>query len=231
MCGRFTLTDSDPRLLRMRFDLDGSIPLTESARWNIAPTDPVSAVRRAESGAANEPGRLRWGLVPGGWALRDGRRPLINARAESIAAQPAFAESFRDRRCLVIADGFYEWRHDPDRKQPVWIHPRSPGPFAFAAIWASHRTEALGPEPLQSCAIITCEPNREVATVHSRMPVILDGRAAEAAWLDPSADPDRLEALLVAAPDDSLEIRPVCDLVNDPRADGPALLDPPLHLG
>ena len=109
MCGRFTLTNPNPRRLASRFDLDGSFEIDERPRFNIAPTDPVIAVRRSET-ARNEAGRLRWGLLPGFWATKSGQRPLINARVESVASQPAFKESFEQRRCLIPADGFYEWR-------------------------------------------------------------------------------------------------------------------------
>src|SRR3954447_6872101 len=119
MCGRYTLTDADPARIRARFALDESARLEESPRYNIAPTDPVLAIRRTAD-RTREPGRLRWGLVPGRWSAGPGA-PLINARAETIGRQPAFAESFRERRCLIPADGFYEWRGEGERKTPVWI--------------------------------------------------------------------------------------------------------------
>lgn len=227
MCGRFTLTDPDPRLLRIRFDLDPSVPIAETARFNIAPTDPVLSIRRREDGV-REPGRLRWGLMPGQWAAKKGGRPLINARAETLATQPAFAESFRERRCLIPADGFYEWRVDEDGKQPVWIHRGDGNPFAFAGIWAAlERGE--GEEALHSCAIVTCEPNELIAPVHDRMPVILE-RGAEGEWLDPAAGVDSLAELLRPLDPAGLELREVGDAVNNVREDGPHLLEPPLKL-
>ena len=111
MCGRYTLTDPDPATIRARFGLEESAELDEEPRYNIAPTDPVLAIRRDDAGG-RVPGRLRWGLVPGRWAERRSGPPLINARAETLQRQPAFAESFRERRCLIPADGFYEWRDD-----------------------------------------------------------------------------------------------------------------------
>lgn len=238
MCGRFTLIDPNPRRLASRFDLGGSVEIDDRPRFNIAPTDPVIAIRRrqgvdrgeAGGGGSNEAGTLRWGLLPGVWAERKGQRPLINARAETVATQPAFKESFERRRCLVPADGFYEWREDPEGKRPIWFSPPGEpgsGLFAFAAIWA--RLERQGGEPLTSCAIITCPPNATVGPVHDRMPVILE-RSAEARWIDPGADPSELIGLLRPAPDDALQSREVGDAVNNAREDGPHLLEPPLQL-
>ena len=131
MCGRYTLTNPDPARIRARFGLDESAKLEEEPRYNIAPTDPVLAVRRRDDGG-REPGRLRWGLVPGRWAERRSGPPLINARAETLQRQPAFAESFRERRCLIPADGFYEWRDDERGKTPIWVSRPDGDLFAFA---------------------------------------------------------------------------------------------------
>lgn len=219
MCGRYTLANPDPARLRARFDILESVAIDERPRFNIAPTDPALAVRAIEGG--RDLGRLRWGLVPGRWAEKG--RPLINARAESVATQPAFAESFRERRCLVPADGFYEWLTDERGKRPVWLHRTDGELFAFAGIWASiPRPDG---EPLHSCAIITCPPNSLVRPIHDRMPVILDP-GAEAAWLDAGRPADDLLELLAPAPDGSLAAREVADLVNDVREDGPALIEP-----
>jgi putative SOS response-associated peptidase YedK len=226
VCGRFTLTDPNPRKLASRFDLDGSFEIDERPRFNIAPTDPVIAVRRSEA-ARNEAGRLRWGLLPGQWATKAGQRPLINARVETVAEQPAFRESFQRRRCLIPADGFYEWRRDPEGKRPIWFSPPRHDLFAFAGIWASLRRGE--DEVVTSCALITCPPNETVRPVHDRMPVVLDP-TAEAAWLDPDAGVDDLLDLLRPAPEDRLEPREVGDFVNDVREDGPHLLEPPLKL-
>ncbi len=222
MCGRYTLTDPDPRKLRTRFALGESAKLEpEEPRYNIAPTDPVRAVRRQEAGD-REAGRLRWGLLPGRWAERSGP-PLINARAETLARQPAFAESFRQRRCLIPADGFYEWRKDESGKVPIWLSRPDGELFAFAGIWASLPARD-GSGDVHSCAIVTCEPNRLIRPIHDRMPVVL-AADAEAAWLDPGADEDDLLGLLVPAPKDLLVMREVVDTVNTVREDGPHLLD------
>jgi putative SOS response-associated peptidase YedK len=223
MCGRYTLSNPDPMRIRARFDILESSKIEEVARYNIAPTDPVIAVRRRDDGA-REAGRLRWGLVPGRWAERKPGRPLINARAEGIESQPAFAESFRERRCLMPADGFYEWLTDDRGKRPLWFSRPDGDLFAFAGIWAQLKQKGSD-EVLHSCALVTTEPNGLMRPIHDRMPVILDP-ALEAAWLDPDADPEELLALLTPPPDDFLVAREVPDLVNDVREDGPALIEP-----
>lgn len=221
VCGRYTLANPDPKRLGLRFGLGESAQIDEEPRFNIAPTDPVLAVR--ERADRRELGKLRWGLVPGKWATEKGGRPLINARAETLAKQPAFAESFRERRCLIPADGFYEWRRDERGKVPLWFHRPDDELFAFAGIWAEYVPR--GGEPVVSCAIVTCPPNGLMRPIHDRMPVILDP-ANEAAWLDPSADPDDLLSLLAPPPDDALEAREVGDLVSNVREEGPELIAP-----
>jgi putative SOS response-associated peptidase YedK len=223
MCGRYTLTSTDPARIRARFELDESAKLTEEPRYNIAPTDPVLAVRRNADGG-REAGRLRWGLMPGRWAERRSGPPLINARAETLQTQPAFAESFRERRCLIPADGFYEWRHDERGKTPVWVSRSDGDLFAFAGIWAT-LPQGEGSAPLHSCAIVTCEPNRLISPVHDRMPVVL-AFDREADWLDPDLDPDELLSLLAPTPEDLFALREVGDDVNDVRHDGPQLIEP-----
>lgn len=225
MCGRFTLTDPDPRLLKLRFELPDSAQVEERARYNVAPTDSVLAVRLGREGE-REPGRLRWGLIPhyadpGGW-----KRLLINARAETVDSAGAFKHAFNGGfRCLVVADGFYEWKPTERGKQPFWIHRPDREPFAFAGLWA--RATRREGERLHSCAIVTCPPSERIAPVHDRMPVVLD-RALEAGWLDPGTPRDELKAML--RPSDELELTEVGEAVNDVREDGPHLLDPPLQL-
>lgn len=221
MCGRYTLANPNPRRLGLRFGVRESNAIDAEPRFNIAPTDPVLAVREGVDG--REFGRLRWGLVPGKWAAKRGGRPLINARAETIARQPAFAESFRRRRCLIPADGFYEWRHDERGKVPLWIHRPGGELFAFAGVWASYEPQGGG-EPIRSCAIVTCPPNGRMRPIHDRMPVILD-RAGEADWLATDAGLEELIGLL-APTRGELELREVADLVNSVREDGPALIEP-----
>lgn len=222
MCGRYTLANPDPKRLRLRFELSESLEVADEPRFNIAPTDPVLAVR--ETGGGRDLGHLRWGLVPGHWATKQKGRPLINARAETITSQPAFAESFRERRCLIPADGFYEWRRDETGKVPVWVHRPDDELFPFAGIWASYEARDGG-EPLHSCAIVTTAPNALMRPIHDRMPVILDPDA-EGNWLDPDAKAQDLEALLAPAPESLLVVQEVSDLVNSVREDGPELIAP-----
>ena len=222
MCGRYSLSSPDADLLSRRFNLRERAEVDDYPRYNIAPTDPVLAVRRSEEGG-NELGRLRWGLVPGRWAEKGGR-PLINARAETLESQPAFRESFAERRCLIPADGFYEWLSDERGKRPLWFSLADGGLFAFAGIWAG-LPERSGDGVLHSCAIVTTEPNGLIRPIHDRMPVVLPAEAEEA-WLDPDAETDDLRALLVPARDDMLVGREVGDFVNDVREDGPHLIEP-----
>jgi putative SOS response-associated peptidase YedK len=222
MCGRYTLANPDPARLRARFDILESAEVPEEEpRYNIAPTDPVLAIRR-RADAEREIGRLRWGLVPGAWAEKG--RPLINARAESLDSQPAFAESFRERRCLIPADGFYEWLSDERGKRPVWLSRPDGDLFAFAGLWAELRRQGSD-DVLHSCSIVTTRPNELVRRIHDRMPVLLE-REWEERWLDPDADPEELMGLLAPAPDGSLVAREVGDYVNDVRRDGPELIAP-----
>jgi putative SOS response-associated peptidase YedK len=224
MCGRYTLTDPDPRLMRFRFGLLEEAEIDELPRFNIAPTDPVLAVRRNDAGA-REPGRLRWGLIPHYWDPDASERLLINARVETVATAPAFRDAFASHRCLIIADGFYEWLATETGKRPQWITRPDRSPFAFAGLWARSRRKD-GSE-LHSCAIVTCPPSDVVAPIHDRMPVILE-REAEAVWLDPGAGEGELVALLT--PTEDLVVTEVSEAVNDVREDGPHLLEPPLQL-
>jgi putative SOS response-associated peptidase YedK len=224
MCGRYTLTDPDPRLLRFRFGLTERAEIEQDPRYNIAPTDPVLAIRLNDEGE-REPGVLRWGLIPH-YADPDSLdRVLINARAETVAEYPAFRDAFQTHRCLIVADGFYEWRETELGKKPVWITRPSRGPFGFAGLWA--KAGRADGSAVHSCAIVTCPPGEVVAPIHDRMPVILDPDA-ESGWLDPESDEAELMELL--APTDELTVTEVSDAVNDVRQDGPALIEPPLRL-
>ena len=223
MCGRYTLTNPDPAGLLARFDILESLDVADPPRYNIAPTDPVLAVRRLDDGA-RDLGRLRWCLIPGRWAEKASGRPLINARAETLQSQPAFRESFAERRCLIPADGFYEWVTDERGKRPVWFSRPDGELFAFAGIWAVLPRKGTE-EVLHSCAIVTTEPNELIRPIHDRMPVLLVPDY-EADWLDPERPVDDLLSLLVPAPEEALIAREVPDLVNDVREDGPRLIEP-----
>jgi putative SOS response-associated peptidase YedK len=224
MCGRYTLTDPDPRILRFRFDLSESAEIDERPRFNVAPTDAVLAVRRAGDGV-RESGSLRWGLVPHFADPDSFDRLLINARAETVDEAPAFRDAFERSRCLIVADGFYEWRATPTGKRPQWITLPEREHFAFAGLWARSRRQ--DGSDLHSCTIVTTEPSAEVASIHDRMPVILD-REGEATWLDPATTADELLDLL--RPREGMEVTEVSDAVSDVRQDGPYLLEPPLQL-
>ncbi len=189
------------------------------ARWNVAPTQDVPAVRRDEDGRHMV--LLRWGLVPF-WADDPsiGAR-MINARAESVAEKPAFRDAFRKRRCLVPADGFYEWKAEGKRKQGYAIRRRDRAPFAFAGLWERWAGPKGGPaleRPLESLTIVTTTANGALSFLHERMPVILDERDWDL-WLDPAAPRPVLEGLLKPAPDDLLDTYPVGPRVNSVRND------------
>jgi len=150
---------------------------------------------------------------------------LINARAETVAEAAVFRDAFATHRCLIVADGFYEWREEETGKKPVWITRPSREPFAFAGLWAKARRE--DGHSVHSCTIVTCRPGEVVAPIHDRMPVIL-GQEAEQEWLDPETGLERLQDLLVST--DDLAVTEVSDAVNDVRQDSPGLIEPPLRL-
>lgn len=224
MCGRFTLT-SPLEALRALFGFAERPNLRPRA--NIAPTQAVLALRAGPGGEGDAPAAFfpQWGLVPS-WAEDPavGAR-MINARAETLAGKPAFREAFRRRRCLIPADGFYEWRAAAGgRRQPWRIARPDGGPFAFAGLWEAWRGPAF-PEPLLTCTIVTTEANADLRDLHPRMPVILDP-ADHTRWLDPAAEEASLQALLRPAPEGLLQSHPVSPAVNDVRNDSLDLLRP-----
>ena len=221
MCGRFTLS-TPAQTLQKLFDLPDVPELPQ--RYNIAPSEALATVRVPEGKAQRELTFLRWGLIPP-WADDPaiGNR-MINARAETAATSPAFRGAFRRRRCLVPADGFYEWQRVGRRKQPYYIHMRDGSPFAFAGLWEHWK----GPEGqvVESCTLITTEPSDLVRQVHDRMPVILAPRDYDL-WLDPEVrDAEQLRALLHAYPAEQMEAFPVSQAVNSPANDDPACIAP-----
>ncbi len=214
MCGRFTLT-TPVEMVAEVFDAEAGPRL--SPRYNIAPTQDVAAVRT--DGGRRQLVLLRWGLVPF-WAKDPaiGSR-MINARAETVGEKPAFRAALRKRRCLMPADGFYEWRRAGSVKQPMLIRRADRAPFAMAALW--ERWEKGDGPALESCTIITTEPNEMMRPIHDRMPVILSA-ASYAEWLDPGVeDHERLVRLLVPCPAGELRADPVSTHVNNPRNDDP----------
>lgn len=223
MCGRYTSRTSAADLADY-FGVDEVVAPDLGERFNVAPTDEVYAV--AESSSGRRLGTFRWGLVPF-WAkdLKVGAK-MINARAESLLDKPAFKRSFERRRCIVPADGFYEWEKvGPKTKQP-WLIRRADGkPMAFAGLWESWRPVKGSDEgKVRSCTIVTGAPNEKVAALHDRMPVILQPEAWDA-WLDPgNTDVGSLAGLLVPVDAAELELFPVSKAVNDVRNDGPELI-------
>lgn len=219
MCGRFTLKSS-PQAVQKEFNLDRLLPEYQP-RYNIAPTQPVAVL--VDAGGAWEMKAYRWGLVP--FFAKDpsmGSR-LINARAETVSEKPAFRNAFRNRRCLLPADGFYEWRQEPNRKIPHYIHMKDDAPFAFAGLW--ERWDETGMESLYTCTILTTNANPLMQAIHDRMPVILS-RGERALWMDPGADLDALRSLLHPYEEDDLEEYTVSTRVNSPRFDGPECVAP-----
>lgn len=222
MCGRFAQF-SDPEALaqRLEAELVGQPP---APRYNIAPGGPVLACRTRPDGC-RELRPLHWGLIPS-WAKdrRTGYR-MINARAETAAEKPAFRAAFRARRCLVPADGFYEWQASAHGKQP-WYFTRHDGdPLCFAGLW-EHWTDPEGGEQVESTTILVTSANARVGQVHDRMPVILEPEA-QARWLDPRLQARApLQGLLRPCADALLRAHPVCRRVNRPGEDDPALIRP-----
>ncbi|HEX6972505.1 MAG TPA: SOS response-associated peptidase [Limnochordia bacterium] len=224
MCGRYTLT-VDGREILTEFSVQGTLPGLEEwlrPRYNIAPGQPVVAIRTDRSGARIA-GLLRWGLVPS-WAKdpQIGYR-MINARAETLAERPAFRAAYRQRRCLLPASGFYEWRRRGQKRQPYYFRLRKEPLFALAGLWEVWR----GPDgqPLYSCTVVTTAANELVAPIHDRMPVILD-REAAALWLEPGYDRAALEQLIGPYPASAMERYAVSPAVNAPAHDGPDCIDP-----
>lgn len=212
MCGRFTLTAATKKLAEAFAGYQ--IPAELPPRYNIAPTQPVAVI------ANNGQRRLeffQWGLIPA-WAKDPtiGNR-MINARAETLAEKPTFKNAYKRRRCLVLADGFFEWQKVNGGKTPMYIRLASGEPFAFAGLWESWHGPA--DSPLLSCTIITTTPNALLANIHNRMPVILPPAAYEL-WLEPGErSPAQLDGLLKPYPAEAMVAYPVSTLVNNPKND------------
>ena len=239
MCGRF-VTASSPALLADRFAVDEvAIERDAEPNYNVAPREQVAVVREREGRRVLS--RVRWGLVPS-WAKDPsvGDR-MINARAEGLATKSAYKRSFAKKRCIIPADGFYEWRvvappstpKGRPKKQPAFIHRRDGEPMAFAGLWdvwkvpESLEIDGVGADGwLRSCVIVTTRANDLLAPLHDRMPVLLP-EEAWASWLDPANDDvERLAELLIPAPDADLEFWPVSTAVNKADNNGPELVEP-----
>ena len=221
MCGRFTLT-IDPAEAQETFTAY-TFPEKFAPRFNIVPTQPVLVIPNDDQNTADF---FIWGLIPM-WAKDPGiGNRLINARGETLAEKPAFRGSLKYKRCLILVDGFYEWKGAPGRKTktPFFIHMKDRKPFAFAGLWDSWNS----PDGAQvkSCAIITTTPNELMTIIHNRMPAILHPRDY-AKWLDPSPQtPDQLKPLIKPFPAEMMNAYPVSTLVNTPANDTPELVLP-----
>ncbi len=226
MCGRFTLKTPAGRLAEAFGGASANYP---EARYNLAPNQAVATVRAGPGGSTREAVMARWGLIPS-WAKDPaiGNR-MINARAESLADRSSFRAAFRRRRCLVPADGFYEWQKRNGAKQPFCIARVDGAPFAFAGLWErwGGADGGAGTAPtVESCTIVTTEANERVAPIHGRMPVILDP-ADYSLWLDPKVvDRPILETLLRPCPADDFTAWPVSTHVNFPARDDPDCVAP-----
>ncbi len=220
MCGRFTQA-APGEVIAELFELS-AVPVL-APRYNVAPTQDVAAVR-VGTGGWRELVALHWGLLPAWVGDRAAASRMINARAETVAEKPAFRAAFRSRRCLIVADGFYEWRRLGARKQPHFIGFADGRPFGFAGLWERWPGEGSG--PVESCAIVTTAANEVVAPVHDRMPVIIDPGEFQL-WLDPEVrDPEALRPLLRPHAGAGMRAYPVSEVVNSPRNDVPACREP-----
>ncbi len=219
MCGRFALA-TDKKVLELLYDLELRGELTP--RYNIAPSQEILAVRFSPEDGSREPVRLKWGLVPF-WSddLAIGNR-LINARAETAPKKPSFRDAFKKRRLLIPATGFYEWKQEGGGKQPYYICRKDGSPFSLAGLW--ERWDK-GEQPLETCTILTTDPNDLVAPLHSRMPVIIS-REEYDRWLVPGTEAADLNELLRPYPPEEFTAYPVPRLVNNPVNDSSDLLKP-----
>ncbi|MBS1252919.1 MAG: putative SOS response-associated peptidase YedK [Anaerolineales bacterium] len=220
MCGRFTLVTSIEDIAA-QFSVT-NISVEHQPRYNIAPTQEVLVLVKNGDRRLDQ---FRWGLVPHWSKGPNTRYSMINARAETVAEKPSYRTPFAKRRCLVLADGFYEWQKRGDEKAPMYIRLESGRPFGLAGLWDLW-TPPEGGEPLKSCTIVTTTPNELLKPIHNRMPVILPDGAIEA-WLDiDGANKDELLSLLGPYPDAELEAYAVSRYVNSPANDSPKCIQP-----
>jgi putative SOS response-associated peptidase YedK len=220
MCGRFTLTvDGDS--LEKHYDLqDTGVHIMP--RYNICPGEEILLIRQTDN--HRQLARGRWGLVPG-WAKEPGiGSRLINARAETVAEKPSFRAAFRQRRCLIPADGFYEWQASGNGKQPFWMGFEDRRLFSFAGLWEQWTDKHSG-EYIESCTIITTEANAPIRKVHHRMPVIIDPTDYDI-WLEPCVDSTNLQRLFTAHDSTDMTLYPVSKVVNRAGYDNKECLQP-----
>jgi putative SOS response-associated peptidase YedK len=219
MCGRYSLAGPNPAQVRAAYPALESVEVAR--RFNVAPGDDVAAVTTSREGAARGE-LLRWGLVPSWSESPQTAAKMINARVETVSEKPAYRRAFQSMRCLIPADGFYEWqRRSSGPKQAFHITAVGREVFAFAGLWSIWHAPDGG--TLRSCTILTTEANAAVAELHDRMPIILR-RENEAEWIDPGTPAPRLFDLLTGLTPDETAVRPVGPAVNDARYDGPECL-------
>ena len=224
MCGRYTVRAHARKLVeRFRAEIADAAGIGLFPRYNVAPSQPVPVVIVPSSGVERRLTKMRWGLVPS-WS-KDANSGIINARSETVATKPSFRNGFKRRRCLIPADGFYEWKAIGEKtKQPFYIRMADEEPFGFAGLW-EHWQDANGNE-LETCAIITTAANELMATIHDRMPVIIDPTDYDR-WLDHhDEDTVRVVDLLRPYPADAMIATPVSTYVNKPQNEGPRCVAP-----
>jgi len=220
MCGRFALK-APPRSIQEHFNLSEQVDL--SPRYNIAPSQKIAVVRQLPGKNSRRLDMLHWGLIPG-WAkdMKIGYK-MINARAETLAQKPSFRAAFKKHRCLIAADGFYEWKHAGKAKQPFYFHLKTGAVFGFAGLWESWND----PEGsiVESCTIITTAANELIRKIHDRMPVILPPQKYDA-WLQDTTSAAALQRILIPYPAGEMEAYQVKPEVNNPKYDAPDCIRP-----
>ncbi|MFP4127236.1 MAG: SOS response-associated peptidase [Alphaproteobacteria bacterium] len=225
MCGRFLLYSSVDTLARTFGLAPTDQRVNLGPRYNIAPTQEVATVGRNKAGGRGL-AMMHWGLIPS-WAKdRSLAAKMINARGESVHEKPAFRAAFKSRRCLIPADGFYEWHSENGRKRPYVLEPAAGGPMALGGLFERWRDPENG--DLWSCTIVTTDASADIAHLHHRMPLVLTAAHWDA-WLD--AAPDEARSLVGPAPEGTLRFRPVDQRVNNVKNDDPELIAPPPELG
>ena len=214
MCGRFTLRSPG----RIRFDGERSSHLPSMApRYNIAPSQEVLTITKSQG--RRELSSFVWGLIPS-WSKEP--KGFINARCETLEEKPSFSESFQNRRCLIPADGFYEWQRNGKSKQPYYFQMKDEAPFAFAGLWDRWQNDGVD---ITSCSIITTTPNELLTTIHDRMPVILSPESQDA-WLSNNTEPAQLKRLLIPFPASAMKSYAVSQQVNHAQSEDAQLVEP-----
>ncbi len=220
MCGRFALK-APPRSIQEHFHIPETVVL--SPRYNIAPSQEVAVVRHLQGNNSRQLDMLRWGLIPD-WAkdMKIGYK-MINGRAETLAQKPSFRVAFKKRRCLIAADGFYEWQHKGKARQPFFVQLKTGVVFGFAGLWESWRSP--DGSTVESCTIITTSPNKLLREIHDRMPVIIPPEHYET-WLQSTTREQTLQELLAPYPAEKMETYRVSSEVNNPKNDTPECIEP-----